>query len=339
MTSLRSATGTASTLDYYALLGVSKDAAQDEIEARYRELVDHMASTAVPPTLREWANREMALLDEAYAVLSDPESRAKLADAPVAVVSPAASFDPAVHPAQITGAATAVQQPAVQSRGGAAVADSEKPPSALRALFLGVPWTLAAMGLAVGMVGLVSIVFGADVLSGIGGGGEEPAAAEEGDIVPIDTSRVAELVPLVQEDPNNMEALFELGEIYFLGAEWQAAIDWFTQLVALDPANVHAYTDIGTANFNLGSYEDARSAWLTGLEAAPEDVQLHYNMGFLYANVDPVDIQAAMTEWGEVVRLAPGSDLAATAKVHLDSLAAEASPGASPAAAEATAGP
>ncbi|MEK7247608.1 MAG: tetratricopeptide repeat protein [Chloroflexota bacterium] len=326
----RSATDKESTLDYYSLLGVSKDATQDEIEARYRELVDHMASAAVPPTLRDWAGREMALLDEAYAVLSDPERRARLADPPAAVTSEAGSLDPRGQPLQAADLVKRMQQLEMQTRGGVAVGQREKPASAMRALFLGVPWTLAAIGAAIGITVLVSIFFGGDVLSGIGGGDEAPAAAQGGDIVAIDTNRVAELMTLVEEDPNNMEALFELGEIYFLGGEWQAAIDWFTRLLALDPGNVHAHTDVGTANFNLGRSEEARASWLAGLEAAPDDVQLHYNMGFLYANVDPVDFQSAMNEWRTVVRLAPGSDLAATAQVHLDSLASAASPEASP---------
>jgi len=46
-----------STLDYFSLLGVSQDASQGEIEARYRELTDHLASSAIPATLRDWADR------------------------------------------------------------------------------------------------------------------------------------------------------------------------------------------------------------------------------------------------------------------------------------------
>jgi tetratricopeptide (TPR) repeat protein len=313
---MQGATNPGSTLDYYALLGVSRDANQDEIEARYQELMDHMASNAVPPSLREWANRETALLDEAYAVLSDPERRTALA--PAADGAGAASLRVAVQ----APPAKTPEEPVARVR--AQAAPVERPASALQALFHGVPWTLAAMGVSVGVVVLGFILFGSDLLSGRGGGAEAPAAAaQENGLAAIDTERVAELMTLVQEDPNNVEALFELGETYFLGGEWQAAIDWFTKLLELDPGNVHARTDVGTANFNLGRYEEAKASWLAGLENAPDDVQLHYNMGFLYANVDPVDFESAQSEWSKVVELAPGSDLAATAQVHLDSLTAQ----------------
>ena len=93
--------------------------------------------------------------------------------------------------------------------------------------------------------------------------------------------------------------------------------------MAIDPNNVHARTDIGTSNFNLGNTEEAKAAWLAALDLAPEDVQLHYNMGFLYANAEPRDLDAAKKEWQLVMDLAPGSDLANIVQVHLEGLSAE----------------
>jgi tetratricopeptide (TPR) repeat protein len=292
-------------LDYYNVLGVSKDATQEEIESRYQELINHVNSEAVPASLREWSRREVELIDEAYAVLSDPERRAKLAERPAsdAARTPSVGIPPA--------------QPA--------------PPSALKALFNGVTWTLAAIVIATAAVIFMVGLFGGGLFSDKGSDNPPAAAAQQDSFANVDTERVAELVGLVQQDPKNMEALFELGETYFLAGEWQAAIDWFGRVLELDPNNVHAKTDVGTASFNLGRYEEAKASWLSGLQVAPDDVQLHYNMGFLYANVEPADYTAAASEWGKVVELAPGSDLATTAQVHLTGLAAQASPGASPA--------
>ncbi len=108
-------------------------------------------------------------------------------------------------------------------------------------------------------------------------------------------------------------------------AEWQNSIDWLTRLVQVDtanatPYNIPARTDIGTANFNLGRYGEAKRWWTDALQIKPDDVQLHYNMGFLYANAEPIDLPAAKREWERVVELAPTSDLAQTVRVHLTSL-------------------
>ncbi len=321
-----------STLDYFSLLGVSQDASQGEIEARYRELSGHLASSAIPPTLRDWADREAALVDEAYAILSDPELRAELEQGGSRLSAGAQPAEAAV--AADTGV-SAESQPVPAPR----EVPQEQPVSAAQALLFGIPWKLMALGAVIGAVVLGVMFFGAEL--GFGGGDDAQDAQVETDgagLAPIDTDRVAELMALVQADPADAEATFELGEIFFLGGEWQAGIDWFTKLLELDPTNVHAYTDVGTANFNLGNFDASKEAWLKALEIDPNDVQVHYNLGFFYSNVEPVDVAAALNEWQLVMELAPGSDLAGVAEVHLESLAAESSPGASPAATEAAAG-
>lgn len=323
MTERRSEDETRSLVEYFSILGVSEDSGREEIEARYRELSDHLASGSVPANLREWAARQASLVDEAYAVLSDPERRAELERTAVAAPIAVTPVFTAAAEAPVATAAAVAAAPAAPPAAYREVR-REEPVSAFKALFIGVPWKLMALGGAIGLVVLGAVLVGRDLVPGLGGDGEDaPAAAQQGELAPIDTERVAELMALVEQDPKNAEATFELGEIFFLGGEWQSGIDWFTKLLQLDPTNVHALTDIGTANFNLGKYDDSKVAWLKAKEIDPNDEQVHYNLGFLYANVEPVDFAAASAEWQAVVQLAPGSDLANTAQVHLDSLVGE----------------
>jgi len=308
------------TLTYFSLLGISEDASQEELEARYRELADYLASPDLPAGLREWARSQAALVDEAYAVLADAEQRAAVrkpqerAQAPVAGAAPPAKRATPVRPPK----GQAVEEPA--------------PPAGRFARLL--PRLRAQpviiVGAAIGLIALGAVVFfGTDLLRG-GDAEEAPPAAQAGDLIPLDEERVAELTAAAAEDPNSVEVLFELGEAYFLAGEWQAAIDWFTKLVAIEPNNVHALTDIGTSNYNLGFTEEAKTIWLSAVEVDFNDPQLHYNLGFLYANAEPQDLPAARREWQTVLDLAPDSDLAQTVKVHLEGLA-EAAPEASPA--------
>jgi len=307
------------TLTYFSLLGISEDASQEELEARYRELADYLASPDLPAGLREWARSQAALVDEAYAVLADAEQRAAVrkpqerAQAPVAAAAPPAKRATPVRPPK----GQAVEEPA--------------PPAGRFARLL--PRLRAQpviIGAAIGLIALGAVVFfGTNLLRG-GDAEEAPPAAQAGDLIPLDEERVAELTAAAAKDPNSIEVLFELGESYFLAGEWQAAIDWFTKLVALQPDNVHALTDIGTSNYNLGFTEEAKTIWLSAVEIDFNDPQLHYNLGFLYANAEPQDLPAARREWQTVLDLAPDSDLAQTVKVHLEGLA-EAAPEASPA--------
>ncbi len=58
-------------------------------------------------------------------------------------------------------------------------------------------------------------------------------------------------------------------------------------------------------------------------------------MGFVYANAEPRDLAGAVNEWETVLRLDPESQLAQTARVHVEGLKAElkSAPAAAPTAA------
>jgi len=298
------------TLNYFSLLGISEDASQDELEARYQALSQYLASTNVPPALREWAEKQAKLVDEAYAVLSDPEQRAAAKGAKASAVA-----KPEPAPAETPAAAGPEPLSTTPSR------LSSSPPSSLPS---SLPWRSLAIGAIGGLVVLVVVLVTWFGLFGSVGDGNEvtPPTADENGLIPLDTARVAELMKSAQADPTNPETLFELGETFFQAGEWQSSLDWFTKLIEVEPTNVHALTDIGTSQYNLGSTEDAKATWLKVNEIAPDDPQIHYNLGFLYANAEPQDLEAAKSEWSLVLKLAPGSDLAQTVQVHMDGLAA-----------------
>jgi len=302
------------TLNYFSLLGISEDASQDELEARYQALSQYLASTSVPPALREWAEKQAKLVDEAYAVLSDPEQRAAAKGAKESAVA-----KPEPAPAETPPAAAPEAAGSDQKAGASARFASSY------------QWRSLAIGAIGGLIVLAVVLVARSGLPGGGDGNDGAAATPDANgFIPVDTARVAELMKSVQADPNNPETLFELGEIFFQAGEWQPTIDWFTKLVAVDPTNVHALTDIGTSQYNLGSTEDAKATWLKVNEIAPDDPQIHYNLGFLYANAEPPDLEAAKKEWGLVLELAPGSDLAQTVQVHMDGLTGQATPQATP---------
>ncbi len=313
----------AKELTYFSLLGINESTSQEELEARYRELAEFLTSPALPAHLRDWATTQAALVDEAYAVLADPERRAAVDRG-----REQAAKEVAPAPARRRAKAESGAEGKAATRAAAGPrSEASRTDAALR----GVRAHPVAVGAVVGVVALAAIVLFQVGLPGDGGAEQAPPAQQTGDLVPLDQARVAELLAAVEEDPENMEALFELGESYFLAGEWQSAIDWFTKLVALDTKNVHALTDIGTANYNLGFPQEAKASWLKALDIDANDPQVHYNLGFLYANAEPQDLAAAMREWQTVMELAPDSDLARTVQVHLEGLAMV-TPEASPAA-------
>ena len=289
-------------------LGLDEDAAPEEMEARYAELTAFLRSAAVPASLRPWAQQQLAILDDYYA---SGESREWEAPPRAAKARPNGAR-------QQQQTAARGKRPAAQSRG------------ARRAKEVRLALPQGSLGrVLAGLVAAVAITAAVAGFFYVRGGGDDDslATAPSADqFEALDEGRVAELKAIVAQQPDNQDALFELGERYFSAGQYEPAIEWFTKLVALNPNDTHALTDIGTANFNLGSPQEAKTYWERVLQVDANDVQAHYNLGFYYANVEPRDMESAVREWEAVISLDPNSPQAQTARVHIEGLRAEPTP-------------
>ncbi|HXF51419.1 MAG TPA: tetratricopeptide repeat protein [Dehalococcoidia bacterium] len=287
--------------------GIPEGLTPEELERWCNDLAEFLTSPGIPEPFRAWARAQAERIDAYLATASELEAEA--------IEDEGDEMEPAPAPAARPRPS---RQPARRRRAGRPSAGSALSTQGGKLL----------LGVAAGVVAL-AIVFGARELAGRGSSagelpGSGPAQAA------FDEARAKELEALLQTDPSNRDALFELGEMNFQAGRYEEAIAWFTKLVEVDPANVHALTDIGTANFNLGRPDQAKTYWLKALEVDPNDAQVHYNLGFLYANVEPRDLAAAIAEWEKVIELAPGSRLAETARVHVEGLRSELTPAAAP---------
>lgn len=303
-------------IDPYAALGLGESATEAEVEAAYGAISDLLQSDRIPPRLRRWAAVRQAEADAAYAVLTDPDRKLSPAAAGrrSALRQPSGA-EPAASPA--SRATAGHEAKALPTRRDASAADGTA--SAMR------------RSLKAAILGLAVVVLAASVYLLYQSGANRaqpseqevvaaPAAFSAPAVTPVDPARISELEARVKQNPRDSAALFELGESYFQAGEWQKSIEWFTKLTAIDPKNLHALTDIGTANLNLGNDAAAKEAWTKALAIDANDPQVHYNLGFLYARSDPPDLEAAIAEWETVVKVAPDSSLAQIARTHLEGL-------------------
>jgi tetratricopeptide (TPR) repeat protein len=285
--------------------GVPDGLSPEELERWSNELVAFLTSGSVPASLRGWARVQadrldayMASAEDLDAQFDESEDEDDVAPAPAA---PARQASPrAVTPPRHAAAVDAPQQ---------------------RDIVLRVPEQVGKLGagIIIGALALLAI-FGVRALAG-GGSSALPTSAPTATV--FNQQRADELQTLLQQNPADKAALFELGEMTFEAGRFEDSIFWLTKLVTLDPANTLALNDIGTANFNLQRPDEAKVWWQKTLAVNTNDVQAHYNMGFVYANAEPRDLAGAVNEWEAVVRLDPASQLGQTAKVHVDGLRAQ----------------
>lgn len=270
-------------LDYAALLGVDEDACQKEIETHYAAVSGFLNSDQVPAQLKEWAARQVGLVEEAYAALLDPDRRAASEAEDETDAEPEGGDGAPPSAADAAPPAVAPTKSRRRPPRGAPRARSDT----------GSRFSVSPllMGAAIGEILVVALFVGRRLLSR--GGDETAPPADDQSIADLDQDRINELIVASQQDHGNTELGFEIGESCFQANQWEKAIEWFSRLVELDPTNVHAYTDIGTSSFNLGLLAEAKAAWLTGLQIEPDDQQLNCNMGFFYASTEPQDLEAA----------------------------------------------
>jgi len=341
-------------------LGLDERATAEDV-GRTRDQLQAFLATA-PKPLRSWARTQASAADEAFAILSDPtawrgpgalpvphaRSAAQPdgpATPPVRRATPAADPAPALLPAsegdedatfdamlaELTpsmhrdrfapSGAAPTGRPNVLSS-ATAQTDAARPPRRF-------PRVIAV---AAGLVVVVAVAIGVYQFG-------TPAAASGPSPSPVassglDEARVAALMARIQQDPKDTAALLELGDSFFQAGQYQAAVTWLDKLVALEPNNVRGRLALGAAQFNLEDVVAAETHWTEVLKVDPDNVEAHYDLGFLYLNEAPPDLDGVQREWGEVVRLAPGTDIANVVQQHLDALVSQSpEPSADPSAA------
>ena len=319
-----------------ARLGLTTDASSQEVEAAHDELVEYLEHA--PHDLHGWAQREIAAADEAYALLSDPTiDRSAVAASATARAAPAAAVM-APASARVKSATdeeafeeldtepatrTARRESERSAHAAAKRKAADQPASAGRGRLV----KRVAIG-AAAIVGVVAIALGGYNLGG--GSGVPPIsgtpAPEASAVAQIDKARVAELMKKIEANPNDVASLQELGDTYYQVGDFETAGAWMEKILTIDPKNVPARLALGAALFNLDKSADAETQWRQVLVLDPKNVEAHYDLGFLYLNQSPPDIAKVKAEWGEVVRIAPDSDVAKTISVHLKSLDASPAP-------------
>ncbi|MDA8165428.1 MAG: tetratricopeptide repeat protein [Desulfobacteraceae bacterium] len=165
---------------------------------------------------------------------------------------------------------------------------------------------VAAVCLLVGFVsGVVFSVFKLDT-------GEEKQAATQQEagapgqpqVTPEQARQIADLEKEVAADPKNVQALIDLGHLYFDTGESEKAIQAYTRALAITPDNPEVLTDLGVMYRRVGQYDKALQVFDKAIALSPTLPQPRFNKGVVLM-FDLNRPQEALQAWEELLKIDP----------------------------------
>jgi tetratricopeptide (TPR) repeat protein len=288
-------------------LGLRVDATDQDVEAAHDGVVEFLEQA--PQDVKSWAAAQTAGVDEAFALLSGPESEL----------------------ASVGHVATMTQDRPDQPRPAAPPAppafSGVQAPSSAPATFAGKPLRTVLLWVAVpvAIIAIVAGVFYAGNRSSVPGITGAPtssattAPSSGPTAVPVDPAKVAALMTKIGANPKDIASLQGLGDIYFGALDYKNAALWEQKVLAVDPKNQVALLSLGAADFNVGNAKDAKTQWLIAAGLYPNVAEVHYDLGFLYMSQTPPDTVNMNAEWKKVVAIDPTSALAKSVTTHMAS--------------------
>lgn len=131
----------------------------------------------------------------------------------------------------------------------------------------------------------------------------------------------AALKTLLAGNPKNLDALVQLGNLYYDHGQYQQAVDWYGRALDVDPRNPNVRTDRGTCYWNLNQPDAALAEFQKSLEVDPAHAQTLYNMGVVYLH-GKNDLEGAKKAWQRLLASNPNYPDRAKVEKELSSLAA-----------------
>ena len=305
--------------DLLASLGLPADASSQEVETAHDELVAYLEKA--PAELRLWARREIASIDEAFALLSDPtidrspagDEGARPAVVPAtaggAKATPAKAGDIAVedeveeleldHPATRHGRREAERR----ARAAAKRAAIEEPRHATRNRLI--------KRLAIGAAAVVGVVAVASFGYNMNGGTGIPAlngtpSPESSAATGVDEAQLAALMQKISADPKDTASLRStrqpllrrrrLPDGRHVDGEGHRDRSRTTRMLG-SPSARRCTTSPGMPT--------AEKQWRQVIAVDPKNAQAYYDLGFLYLSQNPPDIAKVKAAWAKVIEIAP----------------------------------
>lgn len=131
-----------------------------------------------------------------------------------------------------------------------------------------------------------------------------------------------QLQQTLDANPTDLAAMIRLARILYDRQDYEGASLLYGRAVQLEPHSPDLLLQLAATQFDQNQFAAAQATLSEAVSLAPERPEIHLLLGLALSRLSPPDPVGATREWREVLRLAPGTDLATQAQELIDSLTA-----------------
>lgn len=133
----------------------------------------------------------------------------------------------------------------------------------------------------------------------------EPPRSQEGEAITLSAlHEVENYQEILRKDPNNLQALINIGNLYFDTRQDQLAIDHYQRALSIDPRNVNVRTDMAVCYRRRGNPDKAVEELKKVISIDPRHPQSRYNLGVILIH-DKNDIEGGIKAWEGLLENVP----------------------------------
>jgi cytochrome c-type biogenesis protein CcmH/NrfG len=133
----------------------------------------------------------------------------------------------------------------------------------------------------------------------------KPSAATAVPSIPPDAQKqISALQSILKDDPKNLKALTELGNLYFDADQFDPAIQVYSKALEIEPNNPDIRTDMGIMFRRKGDPDRAIAEFKKAAASDPKHVNSRYNLGVVLLH-DKGDVKGAIQAWEEFLKVEP----------------------------------
>lgn len=117
-------------------------------------------------------------------------------------------------------------------------------------------------------------------------------------------NQIRSLQAILKQDPKNLKALIEIGNLNFDSNQIDEAVKYYSQALEIDPQNTDVRTDLGIMYRRRGEIDKAIGEFKKAAQIDPRHANSRYNLGVVLLH-DKRDIKGAIQAWEDYLKVEP----------------------------------